>query len=112
MATPNTPANPIETARLPLADRRDASGAQKSGSAVDKWLNFALFSIGGVAAVGLVMILFGAYLVASDSLIVAGAAILSLATIAWILAALAMVGDLAWKLVSARGKRPRKSLPQ
>ena len=89
-------------------------GTHESDSAVNNWLNFALFSIGGVAAVGLVVILFGAYLMESENagVIIAGTIILMVAVIAWILTALIMVGDLIRKLVTSRGNKPRKSPPQ
>ena len=87
------------------------TSTQKSGSAVDRWLNFALFSIGGVAAAGLVVVLFGAYLMETnnDGVIVAGTIILLLAVVAWIFAALIMTGDLIRKLLISRGSKPCKS---
>ena len=69
------------------------------------WWNFAMFSIGGVAALGLVVVLFGAYLVQPENagLIVAGTIILMLAVIAWIFMALTTIGIQIWKIITSRG---------
>ena len=118
MSTPNMRASSIEEESPPSDPSGPASsessavgaGAPKGGSAVSNWLNLALFSIGGVAATGLVMILFGAYLIepANTSVIVAGTIILMLAVIAWIFTALTMIGTLTWKLITSRGIKARK----
>ena len=103
MATPKTPST--ELGRVtPVAEPR----------AKRDWWNFAMFSIGGVAALGLVVVLSGAYLVQPEhaGLIVAGTIILMLAVIAWIFAALVMIGNLIWKIIASRGNKPRKSRPR
>lgn len=90
-----------------------AGEPKKDVSATD-WLNFALFSIGGVAAMGLVVILFGAYLMEPQNagVIVSGTIILMIAVIAWIFAGLTMVGNVIWKLITSRGITPRRSPPR
>ncbi len=93
----------------------DGTVEPKSGGAgSNNWLNFALFSIGGVAAVGLVVILFGAYLMEPENTgaIVAGTIILMLAVIAWVFTALIMVGNLIWGMITSRGNESRKSPSQ
>ncbi len=69
------------------------------------WWNFAMFSIGGVAALRLVVVLFGAYLVQPENtrLIVAGTVILILAVIARIFVALTTIGSRVWKIIASRG---------
>ena len=122
MSTPNMRASSIE-ANSPSSDPAASAsgeatpvgaGAPKGDPAVNNWLNLALFSIGGVAAIGLVVILFGAYLLkpANTGVIVSGAIILMLAIIAWIFAALTMIGNLLWKIINSRGNKPRKSPPR
>ena len=103
MATPGTPSTELGH-EAPVAESR----------AKRDWWNFAMFSIGGVAALGLVVVLFGAYLLQSENtgVIVAGTIILMLAVIAWIFAALVMIGNLIWKIIASRGNKPRKSRPR
>ena len=118
MSTPNMRASSIEEISPssnpsgPAASEASSvgAGAPKGGPAVSNWLNLALFSIGGVAAIGLVVILFGAYLIepVNTGVIVAGTIILMLAVIAWIFTALTMVGILVWKLITSRGNKARK----
>ncbi len=122
MSTPNMPVNSIE-ASSPSNDAPEpvsggaspaGSGRPRENSNTSNWLNFVLFSIGGVAAIGLVVILFGAYLIGPDNagVIVAGTIILMLAVIAWIFTGLIMVGNLIWKMITSLGNKPRKSPPQ
>ena len=90
------------------------AGGPNENAGASNWLNFALFSIGGVAAIGLVVILFGAYLMGKENtgVIVSGTIILMLAVIAWIFTGLIMVGNLIWRIATSRGNKPRKSPPQ
>ena len=118
MSTPNMRASSIEASSpsndpaVPVSGETSPVGASapKRNQAVNNWLNLALFSIGGVAAVGLVVILFGAYLMkpVNAGVIVAGTIILMLAVIAWIFTALAMISTLIWKLITSRGNKARK----
>ena len=122
MSTPNVPASSIETGSpssdlsgpVPGDAPRVGSGGLKEVTDGHNWSNVALFSIGGVAAIGLVIVLSGAYLVKPESvtMIVAGTVILMLAVIAWIFTALAMIGSLIWRLITSRGKKARKRLPK
>lgn len=94
MATPKTPSTELGH-DTPVAEQR----------AKRDWWNFAIFSIGGVAALGLVVVLFGAYLVQPENtgLIVTGTIILILAVIAWIFMALTTIGIQIWKIIASRG---------
>ena len=122
MSTPNIYVSSIETNSPPSDPVGPVSGeassagagAPKKGASPSNWLSFALFSIGGVAAIGLVTILFGAYLMEPENagVIVAGTIVLMLSVIAWIVTALAMVGNLIWKMVTSRGNKPRRLPPQ
>ncbi len=103
MATPGTPSTELGH-DAPVAESR----------AKRDWWNFAMFSIGGVAALGLVVVLFGAYLVQPENigLIVGGTIVLMLAVIAWIFTAFAMIGISVWQWITVRGKKARKRLPE
>ena len=122
MSTPSMHVSSIE-AGLPSSDSAGTmsveassvgAGPPKENVPASNWLNLALFSIGGVAAIGLVVILFGAYLIKPENInvIVAGTIILMLAVMAWIFTALLMVGDLIWKMITSRGNKQRKSPPR
>ncbi len=119
--TPDTRSSSIETS-APLIDPHGPSdgngativhGSHKFRSTSSKWLDFALFSIGGVAAAGLVVVLFGAYLIEppSSGVIVVGTIVLLVATIAWIITALVMIGDIIWKLITSRGSKSHRLPP-
>ena len=73
------------------------------------WWNFAIFSIGGVAALGLVVVLFGAYITPHDTVIVSGTIILLLAVVAWILAACIVVANVAKQWLTPRDRKSRGS---
>ena len=73
------------------------------------WWNFAMFSIGGVAALGLVVVLFGAYLTPNDTAIISGTIIMLIAVIAWILAACFVIIDVVKQWLIIRGKRSRET---
>ena len=108
--------SPSSESAGPVSSKASLAGAgpPKENAPAGNWLNLALFSIGGVAAVGLVVVLFGAYLIKPENtgIIVAGAIILLLAVIAWIFTALTMVGLLIWQMITPRGNKRRKSPPQ
>ena len=120
MATPNMRVSSIESSSPSKESPEPISGGESPGGVLEPknggadsntWLNFALFSIGGVAAIGLVVILFGAYWMEPENtgVIVAGTIILMLAVITWIFTGLIMVGSLIWRMINSRGNKPRKS---
>jgi hypothetical protein len=91
------------------------AGARLSGAGTNNWLNLAFLSIGAVAAIGLLVVLFGAYVMrpGNDGVIIAGAIVLLAAVVAWIFVALFMVGHLLRQLVtSRRDKKLREPRPQ
>ena len=120
MTTPTTQSHPTE----PEATREGgptgtpspgpvaaSSDARKSGATENAWINFAMFSIGAVAVIGFLVIMFGIYVLEPDSvtMILAGMGILLIATIAWLVAAWIMLGSFILGLFTSRGKKSRKS---
>ena len=101
MATPNTSGSETEH-HIPGA----------ATTATRDWWNFAIFSIGGVAALGLVVVLFGAYLTPNDTLIVSGTIIMLLAVIAWILAACYVLVTIAKRWFTPGDKKSRGPQPR
>ena len=98
MAAPRTPSTELEP-DAPVAESR----------AKRDWWNFAIFSIGGVAALGLVVVLFGAYLTPSDTAIISGTIIMLIAVIAWILAVCFVIVDVVKRWFLIRDKRSRET---
>ena len=96
MATPGTPSTELghDVAVTKHRAKRD-------------WWNFAIFSIGGVAALGLVVVLFGAYMTPHDTLIVIGTIILLLAVVAWLLAACLVMANIAKQWLTPRDRKSR-----
>ena len=120
MTTPTTQSHPTEpeAARAgsptgaPSPDPVAASSdARKSGATENAWINFAMFSIGAVAVIGFLVIMFGIYVLEPDSvaMILIGMGILLIATIAWLVAAWVMLGGFILGLFTSRGKKSRKS---
>ena len=98
MAAPRTPSTELEP-DAPVMEQH----------AKRDWWNFAIFSIGGVAAWGLVVVLFGAYLTPSDTAIISGTIIMLIAVIAWILAVCFVIIDVVKQWFLIRDKRSRET---
>ena len=118
MATPNARDNPLEvnsqsvdfSAQVHIESTPPSMGSSQPGATTTNWLNFGFLSIGAVAAVGLLLVLFSAYALkpANVNIIIVGSIILLISVVAWIVAALIMVSYLFRQLmVSRRGKRLR-----
>ena len=98
MSTPKTPSTELGH-NAPVTE----------GRAKRDWWNFAMFSIGGLAALGLVVVLFGAYLTPNDSAIISGTIIMLIAVIAWILAVCFVIVDVVKRWFVIRDKRSRET---
>ena len=98
MATHGTPSTELGP-DTPVAEHR----------AKRDWWNFAIFSIGGVAALGLVVVLFGAYLTPNDTAIISGTIIMLIAVIAWIFAVCFVIVDVVKRWFVIRDKRSRET---
>ena len=118
MATPNARDNPLElntqsvdfSAQVRVESTPPSTGSPQPGATTTNWLNFGFLSIGAVAAIGLLLVLFGAYAVkpANTNIIIVGSIVLLISVVAWIVAALVMLSYLFRQLVvSRRGKRSR-----
>ena len=66
------------------------------------WLIPAVFIIGAFAALGLVVVVFGAYLTPSITTVVIGVVIMLVAATAWIVAALYLIGGILKRLFTPR----------
>ena len=120
MTTPTTQSHPTEpdatrdgnpTGAPSPGPVAASSDARKSGATENAWINFAMFSIGAVAVIGFLVIMFGIYVLEPDSvaMILIGMSILLIATIAWLVAAWVMLGGFILGLFTSRGKKSRKS---
>ena len=98
MATSGTPSTEMGH-DAPVAEHR----------AKRDWWNFAIFSIGGVAALGLVVVLFGAYLIPNNAAIISGTIIMLVAVIAWFFSVCFVIVDVAKQWFVIRGKRSRET---
>ena len=74
-----------------------------------RWLTFAAYIIGAVACVGLLVALFGAYIVEEDSVVVAGTIVIASAATAWVVGTVILFALIARPLFRAFRKilRPR-----
>ena len=99
MATQN--ANP-SNARNDRPSANDSVAATPAPVAEHDWLIPAVFIIGAFAALGLVVVAFGAYLTPSITAVVVGVAIMLLAATAWVIAALYLMVGILKRLFSLR----------
>ena len=80
----------------------DPVAAPPTPAAEHDWLIPAVFIIGAFAALGLVVVAFGAYLTPSITTVVVGVAIMLLAATAWIIAALYLMVSILKRLFIPR----------
>ena len=80
----------------------DLVAAAPAPAAEHDWLIPAVFIIGAFAALGLVVVAFGAYLTPSITTVVVGVAIMLLAATAWMIAALCLMVGILKRLFSPR----------
>ena len=80
--------NPVTAALMPVSEH--------------DWLIPAVFIIGAFAALGLVVVVFGAYLTPSITTVVIGVAIMLVAATAWVIAALYLIGGILKRLFTPR----------
>ena len=120
MTTPTTQSHPTEpdatraggpTGTPSPGPAAASSEARKSGATENAWINFAMFSIGAVAVIGFLVIMFGIYVLEPDSvaMVLIGMSILLIATIAWVVVSWIMLGSFILGLLTSRGKKSRKS---
>ena len=89
-------------ARNDRQSANDSVAATPMSAAEHDWLIPAVFSIGAFAALGLVVVAFGAYLTPSITAVVVGVAIMLLAAMAWVIAALYLMVGILKRLFSPR----------
>ena len=80
----------------------DSVAASAEPAAEHDWLIPAVFIIGAFAALGLIVVAFGAYLTSSITTVVVGVAIMLLAAMAWVIAALYLMVGILKRLFSPR----------
>lgn len=80
--------NPVSATLMPVSEH--------------DWLIPAVFIIGAFAALGLVVVVFGAYLTPSITTVVIGVVIMLVAATAWIVAALYLIGGILKRLFTPR----------
>ena len=83
------------------AERPGHDAAERASRRKMRRLTLASCIIGAVAAVGLLVTLFGAYVVEEDSVVVAGTIIITSAAIAWIVGTVIMAVLISGPLFSA-----------
>ena len=109
MATPGTRSDDLPASISPPDG--DAGRSAKSGSHAEvehplrhptseSWVSFASFIFAGITGLGLLVLVFGVYLIPSDLLILIGAAIMSLAAMGWVAVALVMIGIIVKRLLT------------
>ena len=86
------------------------AGGQNPGAIADRRLNIAMFSIGAVTIIGMLVILFGLYITKPENvaIIFTGVIILLIAVLAWGVVVLIVVGHLIREIVNSRGKKRHK----
>ncbi len=117
MASPEVQYNSIESSGLSsetaiLSDSAKQRTAHGGGSQNEfYWLNRAFYIIGAVAGVGFLFVLFGAYVVPEIwadkngiATMIAGTVVVTLAAIAWIVAATVMITIIIRQLLRSRGR--------
>ena len=98
----------MATLRTPITELGHGAPVAEHHAKRD-WWNFAIFSIGGVAALGLVVVLFGAYITPNDAAIISGTIIMLIAVVAWLLAACFVIVDIVKQWFIIRDKRSRET---
>ena len=121
MATPNAQDNPLEantqlvdfSAQAHTESAPPGIGPSQPGATSTSWLNFGFLSIGAVGAIGLLLVLFGAYVVKPENanLIIAGSIILLISVVAWVIVASIMIIHLFRHLVALRRDKQLRTPP-
>ncbi len=122
MTTPTTQSHPTEpdatragtpagAASSPDDAIATPAGAGRNPSTIaGRRMNIAMFSIGAVTIIGMLVILFGLYITKPENvaIIFTGAIILLIAVLAWGVVVLIVVGHLIREIVNSRGKKRHK----
>ena len=122
MTTPTTQSHPTEPEATRAGGPAGAAssgddavatpgaGKRNPGAIADRRLNIAMFSIGAVTIIGMLVILFGLYITKPENvaIIFTGAIILLIAVLAWGVVVLIVVGHLIREIVNSRGKKRHK----
>ena len=85
----STPATRSEEIRAGGAS--SGKPAAPSSTSADDWMGAASFVFAGVAAIGMLVVMFGVFLTANDTAVLAGAIIVSLAGLGWLVVGLMMI---------------------
>ena len=126
MTTPTTQSHPTEPDATRAGDPAGAAssgddavatpgaGGRNPGAIDDRRLNIAMFSIGAVTIIGMLVILFGIYITKPENVVIIfiGMIFLVIAVLAWGVVALVMIGHLIRGIVISRGKKRRKPPPR
>ena len=99
MATPTTPTEDITTAGSPQNDPANPSHALAIG-----WFNAVVLIIGGIAAIGFIVALAGAYLIDNVPTILAGTIVTLVAAIAWIMVSIFWMGNVIKRRFTSRDR--------
>ena len=122
MTTPTTQSHPTEpdatrdggpAGAAPLGDEAPATpgaGGRNPSAIAGRRMNIAMFSIGAVTIIGMLVILFGLYITKPENvaIIFVGTIILLIAVLAWGVVVLIVVGHLIREIVNSRGKKRHK----
>ena len=86
------------------------AGERNHGAIAGRRMNVAMFSIGAVTIIGMLVILFGLYITKPENvaIIFVGTIILLIAVLAWGVVVLIVVGHLIREIVNSRGKKRHK----
>ena len=99
MAAPTTRTNEIR------AGGSSASQPEAQASLTRKeWMDVASFIFAGIAAIGLLVVVFGVFLTPNDMAILVGASIVSLAAFGWLAAAIMLIAVIFKQWLISPGK--------
>ncbi len=77
--------------------------------ASDDWASLSSFVLAGICGLGLLVVVFGAYLIRSDALLLIGAGIMCLGAIGWVFVAILMVGIIVKRWLTFPGTSDKVS---
>ena len=95
----------------PEVEPRDEGRRPSINPVSESWVSLTSFVFAGLTGLGLLVVVFGVYLIRSDLLILIGAATMSLAAMGWVVVALVMIGIIVKRWLTFSGK-PDKALWQ
>ena len=106
MATPNVQNEEIEIDGAP-----SVNPTVKSSPSADDWMGAISYLAAGIAAIGLLVVIFGVFLIPNDMTVLIGSIIVSLAAVGWTTAGVAMLASMVRRWSNSSDKARKSASP-